>query len=222
MCKVNSFCESSSRVTLSQQATLSGVSLKEFTYAREFLGLGAFKVSDISEYWDLKPFPKLNDNWKKIIFKIMVRCPQTSSLKASIFVVEQTIQWRRDVGLTSLQGDHISFSDMILSYCPAKRCQISGSLAIPSTCIYLFFAGAPLRRRPTARCLVRCRSPLWLYKCQWRRDQGGGEGFKSIPKKGGTFRYGGNKLPLLKKLQKVASGIFGKRPYISLLNTKFS
>ena len=63
----------------------------------------------------------------------------------------------RGVGLTSLQGD-ISFSDMRLSY-PAKRCQISGPLAIPSTFIifficyiyiyiilYFFFsAGAPLR-----------------------------------------------------------------------------
>ena len=50
----------------------------------------------------------------------------------------------------------------------------------------------------------------------------GGGGFKSIPKKRGTFGYGGNKLPPLKKLQKVASGIFGKWPYISLLNTKLS
>ena len=32
------------------------------------------------------------------------------------------VRMHRGVGLTSLQGD-ISFSDMRLSYCPAKRCQ---------------------------------------------------------------------------------------------------
>ena len=127
----------------------------------------------------------------------LVRCPQTSSLKrlrarwgGQLTVLEGSlvVRMHRGVGLTSLQGDHISFSGMRLSYCPAKRCPISGSLAIPSTFIYFLCRCAALQ--------VALSDAGALFLLDYTNAGGnvikvGRDGSKSIPKKRGTFGYGG-------------------------------